>query len=192
MKKTPVALLLFLMSLPTTLQAQEVSAEPPNDTVTVTVTIDGAGQYSDQMAETVQQLEAVLTRLEGLSIDLPDEDMAALGALVVSSTDLIQELSTGSEQLAAALALAERPVLDLSQRVIDRANARLVEPTVDSLRSTLWLFLGLSLVTVLATVLALALILRPLMLSLQGFRHLGRRSCRRAPLHVGSVGRNLR
>ncbi|MFK7886990.1 MAG: hypothetical protein AB8G16_09035 [Gammaproteobacteria bacterium] len=135
MKKIEFATIICLMMLVLTHAAsgQSIPEAPVSapESVTITVSTEGLGKYSEEFSATVLRLERLLEEAKRAELSLPTEDLQRLEALVVSSTRLIETIGENAEQVATVIQDAQAPVLDISAKVMDQAEQRVVAPMIN-------------------------------------------------------------
>lgn len=111
-------------------EPESAAAQAPNESITITVSTQGLGQYTEEFSATVLRLERLLEEIKSAELALPAEDIQKLNDLMASSTELVEAIGDNAEQLSSVIEDAQAPVLDLSSRVLAQAQQQMVAPVI--------------------------------------------------------------
>ncbi|MEL6368587.1 MAG: hypothetical protein AAFQ16_11575 [Pseudomonadota bacterium] len=99
----------------------------------ITITITGVDDMSTDTVAAINRLAAVLESIQTSSVELPDEQLAALDELIAGMTRLVEATGEAAPKLEEALLQSQTTLAEVTRGVADEVNTTVVEPSLTRL-----------------------------------------------------------
>lgn len=173
--------LLFILSgavLASAAEGPESVGGQADDEVVVTLTVQGANEMSKELATSMGQLADALNKLQSSGIELSQEELDKLDAVLESAHVLVTSVGDNASQLDVAINNAREPLLGLTTDVMNTARVEAIQPVIDELNLAIKRAFRSALLLLILLALGVALVLwlvsrrlLPLMSAMQKIMH---------------------